>query len=486
MLQCDFINNLIKDGTVLYQNDLSKFRTTYWSQQQAELTPLCVFTAPDPRAISIAILVSRITACPMAIKSGGHAAYANASSIDSGIIISLERLNQTILADNGTTVAVGAGNTWDSVYSSLVPHGLAVIGGRVSSIGVGGLTLGGGISFFSNLHGWACDNVASYDVVLPSGDLISASPTQNPDLFWALKGGGNNFAIVHTFHLRTFPLPNNTLWGGTRMYTETSFPALTAAFSNLVAPTTSSSDSNAGIWIAWTSVNGTRLAATELWYATPAGDDASIFNEINTIPALSSTTQPRTLLNYTRSLDALNPRGLRESYHTLTTLADARIAAKAHEIFFASLSDVAHVPGVQPVLMYQAITPSQRRAMNRNGATNALGLSSPSAGEANHPENAETLYLLHIACWWHHAADDDAVYAFIRSTLSAIAHDAEKLGAAHDFLYMNYASQFQHVLAGYGADNLRRLRDVAKIYDPQGVMQALVPGGFKLRGPPVS
>jgi len=113
---------------------------------------------------------------------------------------------------------------------------------KMSPVGVPGLVLGGGISFFSNKLGWACDNVASYEVVTASGLVVTASPTQFPDLYWALRGGGGNFGIVTNFKLNAFPL--GLMWGGQRIYTENNFPAVLDAIHSF-ATTGSSKDTDA-------------------------------------------------------------------------------------------------------------------------------------------------------------------------------------------------------------------------------------------------
>ena len=136
----------------------------YWSQQQAEIEPYCVYQPESSVGVAVALLLSRLTQCPFAVKSGGHAAFANASNIEGGITISLIKLNEVELDANKSIARVGPGNVWLDVYNALEPHNVTAIGGRVSAIGVGGLTLGGGISFFSGRHGWACDNVANYEV----------------------------------------------------------------------------------------------------------------------------------------------------------------------------------------------------------------------------------------------------------------------------------------------------------------------------------
>jgi len=166
------------------------------------VNPYCIFRAPDNTAVSVVILLSRLTSCPFAVKSGGHAAFNGASNIEGGITVSLAALNAITVSSDKKSVAVGPGNTWNAVYTKLQTYNLAVIGGRVAPIGTGGLTTGGGISFFSSIYGWACDNVNSYDVVLSTGVQVTASPSSLPDLYWSLRGGGNNFGIVVNFTMQ--------------------------------------------------------------------------------------------------------------------------------------------------------------------------------------------------------------------------------------------------------------------------------------------
>ena len=101
---------------------------------------------------------------------------------------------------------------------------------QMSTIGVSGLLLGGGISYFANKKGWACDNVASYEVVTASGVIVTASPTAYPDLYWALRGGGNNFGVVTKFNLNAFPIGD--MWGGSRIYSPENFPQALDAIYN--------------------------------------------------------------------------------------------------------------------------------------------------------------------------------------------------------------------------------------------------------------
>lgn len=138
----------------------------YWSQQQALTQPACRFSPTSAAQVSLAVLTLRVTKCQFAVKSGGHAAFSGASNIEDGLTIDLVNLDEISVSADQTQTSVGPGNVWYDVYTHLQPKGLTVIGGRVSAIGVGGLTLGGGISFFSGRYGWACDNVNTYEVCL--------------------------------------------------------------------------------------------------------------------------------------------------------------------------------------------------------------------------------------------------------------------------------------------------------------------------------
>jgi FAD/FMN-containing dehydrogenase len=137
----------------------------------------------------------------------------------------------TIASDN-STVAVGPGNRWVDVYSALAPYGLYCIGGRMKTIGVSGLTLIGGFHYLINKYGFAMDNVVSYSVILGEGSQVEANATSNPDLFWALKGGANNFGIVTKFTLTTLPIPmiSTTI----QTFNESAVPAFIDATVNMV------------------------------------------------------------------------------------------------------------------------------------------------------------------------------------------------------------------------------------------------------------
>lgn len=132
--------------------------------------------------------------------------FPGSNNIDGGVLITLNKLQNYKVHND--TIEVGPGMKWIDVVSALDPYHRAVIGGRLKTIGVPGLTLIGGVHYFINKYGFAMDNVVRYDVVLGNGTQVIADNSTNRDLFWALKGGANNFGLVTKFTLKTYHMPN--------------------------------------------------------------------------------------------------------------------------------------------------------------------------------------------------------------------------------------------------------------------------------------
>lgn len=138
---------------------------------------------------------------------------SGASNSPGGVTLDLARLNSIQINAQESTVSVGPAATWDAVFAKLDPLGLTVAGGRVGGVGVGGLTLGGGISHHSPRYGWTCDTVTAFEVVLADGSIVKADDAQNSDLLRGLRGGCNNFGIVTRIDLKTFE--QGPVWAAT-------------------------------------------------------------------------------------------------------------------------------------------------------------------------------------------------------------------------------------------------------------------------------
>jgi FAD/FMN-containing dehydrogenase len=333
---------------------------------------------------------------------------------------------------------------------------------------VGGLTLGGGISHFANKYGWACDNVESYEVVTASGIIVTASATKYPDLYWALRGGGNNFGTVTKFNMRTFI--QGPMWGGSVLYLESEWDKIFPTYVKIAE--NAAEDIKQAQLVSFGVLNGTKVAGAQFEYSDPTPWPA-IFSDWKAIPSAQDTTAVANLSTLTRELGAGSAVGARQTYWVKTFKLDSDLMKANVDTFVELLSSITGAPGLLPVLSFQAITVPAMEQMQQNRG-NALGLDA-----SNGP-----VYIANLALEWGDPADDERMYLFSNTLNERLQSDAVKRGLQNDYLYMNYASPWQDAVASYGADNKQRLKEVASVYDPTGVFQRLQPGYFKLEGAP--
>jgi FAD/FMN-containing dehydrogenase len=153
-----------------------------------------------------AVQFGRDLGLEIAVRGGGHGVAGKALT-NGGIVIDMRRMNTASVDPEARTVTVDGGATMSHLDRATQPYGLAAAGGRVSSTGVGGYTLGGGDGWLARKMGLACDNLLSVQLVTADGSIIQANDNENPDLFWALHGGGGNFGIATSFTFRLHELP---------------------------------------------------------------------------------------------------------------------------------------------------------------------------------------------------------------------------------------------------------------------------------------
>lgn len=195
---------------------------SYFSTTAAQISPAYIVRPHFASEVSSAIHILVSGGHAFAVRSGGHGTSLGASNIEGGVTLDLGLLDWTRIVENSqgadggedfaALVDIGPGARWRDVYAALDKHGLMVPGGREGPVGVGGLLLGGGISFLSGSRGLACDSVAAFEVVLADGRVVQASQTVHPDLFWAVKGGSNNFGVVTKVRMQA--LRSRPVWGG--------------------------------------------------------------------------------------------------------------------------------------------------------------------------------------------------------------------------------------------------------------------------------
>lgn len=318
-------------GSALHYPHSDNF--TVWDQKCQQVQSSCRIepaTAEDVAAV-LRVLVNNW--CTFAVKSGGHTWIKAASNSIGGVTVDLKRINAVELSDDRKTTRVGTGAVWGDVYRTLEPHDLSVIGGRVDDVGVGGLVLGGGVSFLSGRHGWAADNVLEYEVctvflggffcnitltgpkvVLPNTTIVTATEDSNPDIYFALRGGGNNFGIVTRFTLNT--VSQGKLYGGQKFYSIDKMDALIDASEELML----SNDPDLAFWtgIIYMAAQNTTMGLSQEMYTKPV-ENPPVYSDLDAVEPFGSTMRTNYMSNFSMELKTGTPFGKRYAKRGIQT-----------------------------------------------------------------------------------------------------------------------------------------------------------------------
>jgi len=311
--------------------------------------------------------------------------------------------------------------------------------------------------------------MAGYEVVTASGSIITASSHSNEDLCWTLRGGGNNFGLVTKFEMLTYPQEQGLMWVGKIRHRDVQNASLIQAFVDFGAKGT---DPKATLIfsILYFQKQDQFLCVSELEYAEPVPNETHppVFNSFfNVADSLQVTARTKTVVEVIEEHSASSPNGLRQSYWTATFRLDRALAQNNLDLWMQEVDPIKkNVTGFVPVLTFQVITMSMIQHMGDEGG-NALGLEDEEA----------PLMLVVPSAMWTDAADDEVVFAAYTKWLARSTARAKELGLDHRYLYMNYASQFQDPIRGYGEMNIAKLEKIARKYE---VFQRLQPGYFKL------
>jgi FAD/FMN-containing dehydrogenase len=190
-------------------SDYDQARAVY--NAMIDRRPGLIARATSPDDVAAAIGFARAHDLPLAIRGGAHNG-AGLGTVEGGIVIDLSGLRDIEVDPQARTVRVGGGCTWGEVDQATGEHGLATPSGIISTTGVGGLTLGGGLGYLTRKFGLTIDNLLEAELVLANGEQVRASAEEHPDLFWAIRGGGGNFGVVTSFLFRLHEV--GTIFGG--------------------------------------------------------------------------------------------------------------------------------------------------------------------------------------------------------------------------------------------------------------------------------
>ncbi|KAI1778217.1 FAD-binding domain-containing protein [Hypoxylon cercidicola] len=460
-------SQILLPGTEPYD----KRNQSYLATQESDIEPACIFQPENTKDVSRFIQIIKPTALSgktaFAIRGAGNMPLPGCSNIQDGITLDLGRLNQVELKDG--VVSIGAGTLWNAVDEKVQDAGLAVAGGRSGTSGVGGLALAGGLSVFSSREGFICDNVRNFEVVLASGDVVNASAHENRDLWIALKGGSNNFGVVTRFDFPTFK--QGPFWGGNVLYFPASFPGQIEALVAEIQKPDADPNTHLMISTGYSALMGGNMCLNTVYYTQDVQNPAVLEPFTAIQPQVNQPGVPKTLtLTQMASGQAAGVSNqTRCAYMNVTVKADVATLQAATDIYTAAIAPLQSCEGLTCSLTFQPYPVSLLQQSVAKGG-NSLGLD-PSDGPA-----VSVLLLT----YWKDKSDDEQILTTMKGALEGMRAKAIENGTALEFIYLNYAASFQDPIASYGAKNKQKLQDVSRSYDPDGLFQKGVPGGFKL------
>ncbi|CAO2652090.1 Nn.00g003730.m01.CDS01 [Neocucurbitaria sp. VM-36] len=466
--QLSILSSLYPKQIITTATETEAWRKQFFSRHQHAAKPSVIFQPGSSKEVAIVLLLCRQNNVKFAVKSGGHAAMKGASSVDEGVVIDLTNLDGVELNEDKSIAKLGAGNRWERVFEELAKDGLAVAGGRAGDVGVGGYSLGGGISFFASARGWACDNIRNFQIVTASGDILDVNYKSYPDLFWALRGGGSNFGIVTRFDYETFP--QGDIYAGSLLFEYKHKVDVIKAFTSFAY----NSDPKAATWLTPAIHEGKKIFSALVMYAEPT-EENSVMKAYGAIPSPYGSHKVRSMASIVREIVDVQAKEHRQNYWNHTFKFDPDFVDWLIEMYYEEFlpHKDKYESNQASVMVMQYFTKEAVQHMQREGG-NCLPLKEDEAPYMN----------LLIPTAWIHEKDDEFVLGIVRRIMDKAIEEGKRRGLFVDFIYMNYGSLYQDVLKGYGKENYDKLKEVATKYDPDGVFQTLMPGYFKFGGAP--
>ncbi|KAI2468961.1 FAD binding domain-containing protein [Annulohypoxylon bovei var. microspora] len=477
ILPCDALKEAGLGDRLLFATDAGyEPQIESWYSANARLRPYCLILPHNTEEVSTALtaLVNANDGAGnwhIAIRSGGHS-WPGSNNIADGVTIDLTMMNSSSYDKQTNVASVQPGGRWGNVFTDLKKYGVTVTGGRDGDVGVGGFLLGGGNSFFSGRMGFGCDSVVNFEVVLANGTIVNANNTANSDLWRALKGGSSNFGIVTRYDMEAIPAQDiyyelrflssdysddviDTVVGFTNQNQSFADNALITFYSH---NTTVSPDIYIGLIHVNTQGNGNASTA---------------FDKAKTLPNLYNAT---TLESMAKAAVGSQVPGNSNNFGTTLTFRNdpqiIRRCVELHEDFVETLKRSIDPDKFETFIFFQPL-PSYMAQISHQKGGNMLGLDSVpyngilwSTGIAVDPSVGEAAFAV--------AQAEASIFT------AQIKEASRSFNGDMDFIYLNYADASQDVFGSYGAANIQHIRDVAAAYDPTGVFQRRIPGGFKI------
>jgi len=398
--------------------------------------PAFVIRCGDASDVARAIEFARSQGLLVAVRAGGHN-VAGKALCDGGVVIDLSGLKHIRLDPASRTARADPGLTWGEFDRATQAHGLATTGGFISTTGIAGLTLGGGLGWLMRRYGLVCDNLRSVEIVTADGLLRTADATHEPDLFWAVRGGGGNFGVVTSFEYQLHPVgrmlagvvffPLDQARDGLRFYRD----LMAGAPDELMAYA-----------VFLTSPDGVRMFAIPVCYVGPPEEGERALRPVRRFgPPAADTVGPMSYTEVQTMFDAGFPAGRLNYWKSsfLRELSDGAIDTLTAR--FAEVPSPFSAMAIEPF----------------GGAVARVPVGATAFPHRHAPFN------LVIVGMWTDPAHSEANIRWTRELWKAVQPFSS------DAVYVNYmdTDEADRLPAAYDAPTYRRLREIKQRYDPE-------------------
>lgn len=420
---------------------------SYWSSS-AKLKPACILQPKSTTGVAAALKVLVSTGQPFAVRSGGHTNWAGSNNIQDGVTLDLGSLDTVTVSSDRATADIGPGARWRDVYAELHKSKLAVAGGREGNVGVAGLLLGGGNTFFTGRHGFACDNVVAYEVVIADGSVITADVETNADLFRVLKGGSSNFGVVTKFTMKT--IPSDQVWAGMTFYPKHTIPdAINAvvAFSDKVHE-----DPDSNLVCIFTHMPEFKDIVVATMFNNIEGVEAPpAYDEWRKLPQIMNTIKMTTISEMAFEYNI--PANNYTIWFTACFKNDSRIVTKSselHDQLVADIKELAPDGDFVTQCLWQPL-PKLYSEQSIKAGGNVMGVE----------RHADDGLLFLATAMMKTPEQEAAVYPKVKVWIDEVRAYADTMDGNLEWTYLNYADPSQDVLKSYGRDNLKKIKAAA-------------------------
>jgi FAD/FMN-containing dehydrogenase len=388
-----------------------------------------------------ALAVARQAGLEVSIRGGGHNVAGRAVT-DGGLMIDLAEMKGIAIDPDNATATAEGGVIWGELNAAAAEHGLAVTGGLISTTGIAGYTLGGGLGWLMGKYGLAADNLLAVELVTADGDVLEVDTASHPDLFWALRGGGGNFGVATSFTYRMHPV--HTIVGGLIAHPLDAAPDMLRFYRDAVADASDDLSVFAGLVHA-PDGSGAKLSAMVVFHT---GDPDEAERDLEPFKAWGAPLEvevgpmPYPLMN--TILDEAYPIG------SLNYWLSSFTSGLSDELIEVVVSRFATAPSPMMAILFEHF----------HGAVTRVGVT-----ETAVPHRDEGWNLL-MPSVWTDPADTEANVAWTRETFAALR---PHFGTTRRWLnYLGDDQAEDAIRAAYGP-NYGRLREVKRQYDPDNV-----------------